>query len=291
MASERPAARSGRAPAVPERGSPWKALTLLVLTSRKDETVGVDLESGSFIRAWDRRSQWNEGNERDTSGPARLDDAAIEPDSRLPDGKDTPRDSLPHRSVAGPFLPFSFIRVTPAGDPTTMGPHGAQDPALPEVVEMAEPPTLLPIRAKRRQVRRLLEPLITARHHPLLGFAGSTARYWTLQGSHPSVALVALRSVPSIYWHPRTGQPTIRFAWQDAQDFLPFGDPRGASLLEASPTPRLTGEALVRLLGYAPIYALVTLSPPRDGICVKEVAALLPEPRRRHFPKARTPPR
>ena len=140
--------------------------------------------------------------------------------------------------------PLLLARARVAAD------QGDTDPVRPEEVVLAAPPR--PVgSAGRRQVEKLLRPVLHPTGEHLLGFPGPAAPYWTLTGTRPSVAVVAPAAPPVV----AGGQ--CRFRWRNVHHNLPV-------LPHALATrPR------------RPRRLVVTLSTPRAGHCYKVVAALL----------------
>ena len=124
------------------------------------------------------------------------------------------------------------------------------DLVRPEEVVLAGPPRPTG-RAARRQVEKLLRPVLHPAGEHLLGFPGPAAPYWTLSGTRPSVAVIAPPAPPVL----AGGQ--CRFRWRNVNHVLP--------LLPYA----------VRTRPRRPRRLVVTLSTPRAGHCYKVVAALL----------------
>lgn len=142
------------------------------------------------------------------------------------------------------LVPFVVARARVAGD------QSDADPVRPEEVTLDSPPR--PVgHAGRRQAARMLRPVLHPAGEQLLGFAGPAVPYWTLDGTRPSVAVVAPFPAPVI----AGGQ--CRFRWRNMAHVLPL---LPQAIETRPPHPR-------RLV--------VTLSAPRQGYCYKVVAALL----------------
>lgn len=142
------------------------------------------------------------------------------------------------------LAPFVVARARIAGD------QSDADPVRPEEVTLDAPPRPVGA-ANRRQAERLLRNVLHPPYEHLLGIAGPAIPYWTLDGTRPSIAVVAPSPPPVV----RGGQ--CRFRWRNLDHALPVL-PR--ALVNRPARPR-------RLL--------VTLSAPRQGYCYKVVAALL----------------
>lgn len=149
------------------------------------------------------------------------------------------------------------------------------DPGRPEAVLVEQPPRVVG-RLRRRLAERHLRPLLLPTRSPLLGFAGSTVPYWTLAGDRPSLCLVAPAGGPAVV-RSETGLG-CRFGWRGVQEELPLADaaPALVPAMDRSGRTRLSGAPLAEAVGFVPRRLLIALSPPRDGVCHKVAAALLP---------------
>lgn len=145
---------------------------------------------------------------------------------------------------ASGLAPLVVARARVAGD------QGDTDPVRPEEVVLEGPP--VPVgQASRRRAEKLLRPVLHPAGEHLLGFAGPAVPYWTLDGTRPSVAVVAPSPAPVLVGG------RCRFRWRHVPHTLPV-------LPQALDTrPRHTRRLVV------------ALSAPREGYCYKVVAALL----------------
>lgn len=142
------------------------------------------------------------------------------------------------------LAPFVVARVRVAGD------QSDADPVRPEEVTLDAPPR--PVGStSRRRAERLLRAVLHPTSEHLLGIAGASIPYWTLDGSRPSIAVVAPSPAPVV------SGGVCRFRWRNLLHALPVL-PRA---LEAGPVH--------------PRRLVVALSAPRQGTCYKVVAALL----------------
>jgi hypothetical protein len=174
------------------------------------------------------------------------------------------------------LAPYDVITATLA-DPAGL----VYDPAQPEAVLLEAPPEQAGPLARRRiqsHLRRLRHP----RHGQLLGWAGPAVLYWTLEGDHPSAAILDLATAPLVLARaPAPGRPDAprcRFSWAGRTIELPLTDRRLTVALGRSDLPLLSGPALADAAGGRPRYLLLALTPPVDGHCYKVVAAVLPRP-------------
>jgi hypothetical protein len=128
-----------------------------------------------------------------------------------------------------------------------------------------------------RRVAKLLKPVVHPSNQPLLGAPGPTVAYWTLRSDQPSVALLEPAAGPVV---ERDGASKLRcrFRWRRLDHDLPLDDPRLDERLCHPTATRLAGGTLARALGWTPDRLLVVLTPPREGVCHKVVAGMLPRP-------------
>lgn len=147
------------------------------------------------------------------------------------------------------------------------------DPACPEAVELVSAPRRIG-RLRPRRAERYLAPLQHPPHGPLLGFPATAVPYWTVAGDRPSMALLK----PSLGPQLRLSDYGVecRFAWQGAIHQLPLADGSIISRFDELGRPRLSGRELARVLGFRPRHLLLVLSPPENGYCYKQVAAMVP---------------
>jgi hypothetical protein len=175
-----------------------------------------------------------------------------------------------------PVAPYDVVAATMA-DPAEL----VFDPAQPEAVLLEGPPQVVG-HLPRRQVERHLRHLRHPHHGHLLGWAGPAILYWTLEGDHPSAAILDLATEPlALSRSPAAGRPDAarcRFSWAGRTLELPLADRRVTAALRRSPVPVLAGRALADAAGGRPRYLLVALTPPVHGHCYKVVAAILPRP-------------
>ena len=143
--------------------------------------------------------------------------------------------------------PYDVVRARLAADADPL------DPTQPEAVALAAPPTTVRRLAPRR-ADRWLRPLLHPERAHLLGFAGPSIPFWELDGSRPSVAVVAARAAIGV---GEDGDVRCRFLWRTLVHDLPVSVARGVSLPRAA-------ERVV-----------VALTPPVGGHCYKVVAGLL----------------
>ncbi len=127
------------------------------------------------------------------------------------------------------------------------------DPTQPEAVALAGPPRPLRRLAPRR-AERLLRPLLHPEWTHLLGFVGPSIPFWELDGTRPSVAVVA---APAMLGADDDGRLRCRFVWRTLVHDLPVA------------TARSTG------LPNEATRVVVALTPPLEGHCYKVVTGLL----------------
>lgn len=146
-----------------------------------------------------------------------------------------------------PLVPFDLASAR------IVGGDDQPDPVHPEQVELAELPRLTGHLA-RRKAERWLRPLLHPENEPILGFGGPAVPFWDLTGDRPSLSLVEPARPPVVVHRPGHARPRCRFAWRNLWHELPVvghGEPGDRRLL-------------------------IVLSPPRQGLCYKVVAGLLP---------------
>lgn len=148
-----------------------------------------------------------------------------------------------HEAVPG-LAPYVVVRAQVAGD------QGGADPMRPDEVALDGPPR--PVgRVSRRRADRLLRPVLHPAGEHLLGSPGAAAPYWTIDGTRPSVTVVAPSPAPVV------AGGRCRFRWRNVAHDLPV----------------LPGALAGR--PRHPSRVVVTYSTPRQGYCYKVVAALL----------------
>ncbi len=150
------------------------------------------------------------------------------------------------------------------------------DPARPEAVMIRHPPVRVGT-PRRRPVRRLLADLLPVdSKRPLLGSLGPSISYEDLDGSRPSVAVVAPDRAP-IFTYGEQGT-WCQFSFGGRRHHLPVVDLR---LVEAETRARggaLEGATVASAIGGSPRYLVVGLGAPRRGQAPKLVLAVLPRP-------------
>ncbi|MEA3077243.1 MAG: hypothetical protein QOF60_2151 [Actinomycetota bacterium] len=129
-----------------------------------------------------------------------------------------------------------------------------------------------------RRAARLLRPIVHPSNQPLLGAAGPTVPYWTLRSDQPSVALLEPAAGPVVEREAGSSRLWCRFRWRRLDHDLPLDDHRLDERLSHPTATRLSGGTLARALGWKPDRLLVVLTPPREGVCHKVVAGMLPRP-------------
>ena len=166
-----PSARHRR-PGAARANRPGQVLRC-VLLARGPEWVAVDVATGAVVRS--RASGW----------------PLVPSDSRLA------RSVAHHRangagSRSGPELEVVQIELVEDDEP--------MDPARPEAVMVHDAPELIGT-PRRRAVRRIFRELLPVdSRRPLLGSLGPSISYEDLDGTRPSVAVVAPDRVPLFAW-------------------------------------------------------------------------------------------
>lgn len=124
------------------------------------------------------------------------------------------------------------------------------DPVRPEEVTLETAPRPVGHVSRRRADRMLRAVLHPASEH-LLGIAGPATPYWALDGTRPSIAVVAPPQPPVV------ANGRCRFRWRNLVHSLPV-------------LPQALDNRPAR-----PRRLVIALSAPREGYCYKVVAALL----------------
>ncbi len=214
-------------------------LRCLVLVPGPD-WVAVDLESGALLRA--------------PAGPT----PALGDD--LPGTADDAAEAPPEEAGGPPWPRHALGTVQ-----LTLGPDlQPVDPARPEAVVLARPPVELG-EMRRRATRQLLQRLVTkASDRPLLGTLGPSISYGDLDGTRPSVVIVAPEARPRFGVGP--SGPWCQFSLGGRRHTMPCAE-------HAAPDATATGHG-ARLL-------VVALGPPYRGQVPKVVLGTLPLARRR----------
>jgi hypothetical protein len=167
------------------------------------------------------------------------------------------------------LAPFDLVRAIIAEDPD--GP----DPTQPEAVTLAGAPEREG-RLRRRQVRRLVAPLLLPAGEQPFGFPGSAAQYWTVPGDRPSLAVLAPERPPLVR-DRGDGDVVCRFGWAGVQLELPVAHQPVRRAITGSRSV-LSGTDPGQVLGFSPAYLVLALSDPQDGRCYKVVVGFLPRP-------------
>jgi len=242
-----PSARHRRPGAV-RANQPGEVLRCLLLT-RGPEWVAVDLATGAVLRS--RASGW----------------------PLVPIDSSFARAAAHHRthgtfSRTGPELDVVEIELADDDEP--------MDPARPEAVMVRDAPELVGT-ARRRAVRRILRELLPLdSRRPLLGTLGPSISYEDLDGTRPSVAVVAPDRVPLFAWD--AAGTWCQFTLGGRKHRLPVVDER---VVEADARARggtLTSNAVEKAVGGTPRYLVVALGAPRRGQAPKLVLGVLPRP-------------
>ena len=171
--------------------------------------------------------------------------------------------------AAAPLAPFDLVRAVIGEDPD------CPDPTQPEAVALAGAPERAG-RLRRRQVRRLVAPLLLPAGEQPFGFPGSAAQYWTVPGDRPSLAVLAPPR-PPVVRDRGNGDVACRFGWGPVDLELPVAH-QPVRRSAAGSRSLLTGTELGQLLGFPPDLLVLALSDPQDGRCYKVVAGFLPRP-------------
>jgi hypothetical protein len=218
------------------------------LLTRGPEWVVVDTTTGALIRS--RASGW--------PVPAT--------DSSLVTG--LPHAGKPIKAHLGPELDVVAIELAEDDEPP--------DPARPEAVMVRNAPELVGT-PRRRAVRRILKELEPVdRKRPLLGSLGPSISYVDLDGSRPSVVVVAPDRAPT-FACDATGT-WCRFSLGGRKHRLPITDSRLVDSGGRAANEAIDNAVVFGAIGGAPRYLVVALGAPRQGQTPKVVLGVLPRP-------------
>ncbi len=239
--------RRHRRPGAVRANRPGDVLRCLLL-ARGPEWVVVDVATGALVRS--RASGW----------PVVATDSSLVAGSSL--------DGRRGGTHMGPELDLVEIELADDDEPA--------DPARPEAVMVRHAPERVGT-PRHRAARRILHELLpTDPKRPLLGSLGPSISYVDLDGSHPSVAVVAPDRTPA-FASDSVGT-WCQFSLGGRKHRLPVVDER---LIEAKDRARdgaLTGDDVIKAIGGAPRYLVVALGAPHRGQAPKLVLGVLPRP-------------
>lgn len=240
-------ARRHRRPGAARANRPGDVLRCLLL-ARGPEWVLVDVATGALMRS--RASGW----------------PVVATDSSLIAGASPhPDRGGPH---SGPELDVVEIELADDDEPP--------DPARPEAVMVLQAPERVGT-PRRRAARRILHGLLpTDPKRPLLGSLGPSISYVDLDGSRPSVVVVAPDRPPA--FTADISGTWCQFSLGGRRHRLAVVDER---LIDAKDRDRggtLTNEAVEKAIGGAPRYLVVALGAPHRGQAPKLVLGVLPRP-------------
>jgi hypothetical protein len=217
-----------------------------VLLARGPEWVAVDVVTGAVLRS--RASGWPVVTADSSLGRAESNDGGL--------------------ARAGPELGVVKIELAADDEPA--------DPARPEAVMVQDAPELVGI-PRRRAVRRILKELLPADpRRPLLGSLGPSISYEDLDGSRPSVAVVAPDRTP-LFGRDANGT-WCQFTLGGRKHRLPVTDGRLVEVDGPSRGGPLSHESVTKAIGGVPRYLVVALGMPHRGQAPKLVLGALPRP-------------
>ena len=234
-----------RRPGTTRANRPGDVLRCLLL-ARGPEWVLVDIASGALMRS--RASGW----------------PVVAMDSSLV----APLDAGHARPLGGPELDVVDIQLADDDEPP--------DPARPEAVMVLQAPERVGI-PRRRAVRRILHGLLPSDpKRPLLGSLGPSISYVDLDGSRPSVMVVAPDRPPA--FSSDLAGTWCQFSLGGRKHRLPVVDERLIDTKDRAPGGVLTNEAVEKAIGGSPRYLVVALGAPHRGQAPKLVLGVLPRP-------------
>jgi hypothetical protein len=242
-----PSARH-RKPGTARANQPGQVLKCLLL-ARGPEWVAVDVATGAVLRS--RASGW----------------------PLVPTDSSFARAAAHHRadgtfSRTGPELDVVEIELADDDEP--------MDPARPEAVMVRDAPELIGT-PRRRAARRILRELLPLdSRKPLLGSLGPSISYEDLDGTRPSVAVVAPDRMPLFAWDE--AGTWCQFSLGARKHRLAVLDDRVVAADARSRGGALTSKAVEKAIGGSPRYLVVALGAPRRGQAPKLVLGVLPRP-------------
>jgi len=225
------------------------AVIRCLLLAGGPEWVAVDVASGALVRS--HASRWP------TSG--------VHESLEAPEA---PADARAVRPEVAPELDLVDIELAADDEPS--------DPARPEAVMLRHAPARVGT-PRRRAVRRILQELLPVDpKRPLLGSLGPSISFEDLDGSRPSVAVVAPDRAP-VFASDAKGT-WCQFGLGGRKHQLPVVDARILEARTATRGAALGGEAVARAIGGSPRYLVIGLGAPRRGQAPKLVLGVLPRP-------------
>jgi len=222
--------------------------------------VAVDVDSGALVRS--RASGWPEPA-LDTVGGGGVGDVAVAVtvnDREPPDFRPSPKTVRE--------LDIVDIELADDDEPS--------DPARPEAIMVLQAPVRVGT-PRRRATRRILQELVPIDPtRPLLGSLGPSISYEDLDGSRPSVAVIAPDRTP--VFASDTKGTWCQFSVGGRRHRLGVVDERitGVTALERSGA--LSSAAVSGAIGGVPRYLIIGLGAPRRGQAPKLVLGVLPRP-------------
>lgn len=257
--------------------------------------IGVNLHTGAIVRAQNVLQGSLARSMRERPGPPD-DDTDRRPARASGDRIDSEEaDPGQARGTAGdeaPGLPGSARPSSAGANATWETPeisafdvvvmlatsaNESLDPTHPEAVAIASHPRM-ENQLRRRHIRRHLAGLVAPERGPLLGFRGPSTPYWSLTGSHPSVALVELRHDVQLFRQAGENYPRVRFQWGRSEERLPLLDPTPARAMDLHERTNPGKMLIEEVLGFQPAYLVACITPPIEGYSYKVAVALLPKP-------------
>lgn len=191
-------------------------------------------------------------------------------------GVDLASGALVRNRAGGPVPAPAAHRLLQVAEIVLGAPEEAPDPTRPEAVELSEAGE--PIgHLKRRRARRLLRHLAAPERpgSPLLGRWGPSIAFEDLDGSAPSLVLVALDGGFELGRGP-AGDARCAIHWSTVRQELPLADPLAAAAAERIGSAALRGRGVEAAIGFQPGFALVGLGAVRGGYAPKVVLSVLP---------------
>ncbi len=238
-------------------------ITCVTLFHSPTEWIGVDIETGSFLRN------------------SRYLQFAQLPIDKLPEKKrkkEKPTDVEAETSSqhSSPIKKFTLLQLTKPIRPNPV------DPSRPEAIESVETITILG-QIHYRKVKQLLQTAAAKgqKSGKILGNFGPSVAFMDLEATEPSVALIDVtKSSMEVILSEDRGMVCV-FESGGTVQMLPLADHRCRGLLSTEDKAVLTKKELSRLLGGRVTHLLISLYQVQNGHVPKVVMSVLAPRKRR----------
>jgi|GEM_PF-6886769 len=238
-------------------------VTCVTLFHSHAEWIGVDIETGSFLRN------------------SRYLEFAQLPLNRLPGKKkkkERPDDAEADQALqpSSPVKKFTMLQLNGPFRPNPI------DPSRPEAIESVETVTMLG-QLPYRKAKKLLQAAAAKgqRSGKILGNFGPSVAFMDLEALEPSVALIDItKSQMEIALSEEKGVVCI-FESGETVQMLPLADHKCRKLIMAADKATLSKKELSKLLGGSVTHLLISLYQVQNGHIPKVVMSVLAPKRKR----------